>query len=45
MLLVRHVISENHVIKALFYFMVWSSSRQVTIFPSLMAIGTVVMEL
>ena len=42
---VYHVILQDHLIKALCDFMVWSPSRQVTTLPSLGPIGTVVVEI
>ena len=43
--LVCHVTLQDHIIKALHDLLVSSPSRSVMILPSLMAIGTVVMEL
>ena len=40
-----NVTLQNHVIEVFFDFMVWSPSRQVTNLPSLVAIGTAVIEI
>ena len=45
MALVCHVISEDHVIKGSYDFLGDSSSRQVTIQPSLVAIVTLTVEI
>ena len=45
MVVVCYVTLQNHKIKALYEFMAKSPSKQVTILPNLVAIGTVVMEI
>ena len=45
MVLFYHVISQEHVIKASCDFTCKSPSRQVTIVPSLVTVGTVVVEM
>ena len=44
MIFVYHVTLQDHMIRALYEFMVRSSSRQVTILQSLVALGTLVVE-
>ena len=45
MVFVCHVTLQDHVIKALSNFMVKSPTKYVTILPSLVAIGTVIVEI
>ena len=45
MVLVSHVISQDHVIKVKNYIMVRNRSRYVTILPSLVATGIVAVEI